>query len=100
MKQALLALVFAAVLFVAVKAAPPQTLAPQGRAALSNFLNAAVNRGEVPGIVAIVVDPDGVVYHEAFGKLNVARNLAMTKDAIFRIASMTKAVTSAGVMQL
>ena len=41
-----------------------------------------------------------MLYHEAFGKMNVAKNVPMAKDTIFRIASMTKAVTSVGVMQL
>jgi methyl acetate hydrolase len=54
----------------------------------------------VPGVVAMVVDRDKVLYHEAFGKMNVARNVPMATDTIFRIASMTKAVTSIGVMQL
>ena len=41
-----------------------------------------------------------MLYHEAFGKMNAAKNVPMAKDTIFRIASMTKAVTSVGVMQL
>jgi methyl acetate hydrolase len=47
-----------------------------------------------------VVDRDKVLYHEAFGRMNVAKNTPMAKDAIFNIASMTKAITSIGVMQL
>jgi methyl acetate hydrolase len=75
-------------------------LRSSGPAALSQFFTDVIARGDVPGIVAIVVSPDKVLYHEAFGKMNVARNKAMAKDTIFRIASMTKAVTSVGVMQL
>ena len=41
-----------------------------------------------------------MLYHEAFGKMNVAKGIDMQKDTIFNIASMTKAVTSAGVMML
>jgi methyl acetate hydrolase len=79
---------------------PPASLTIEGSSALSAFLGDAVARGDVPGVVALVVDRDTVLYHEAFGKMNVAKNAPMAKDTIFRIASMTKAVTSVGVMQL
>jgi CubicO group peptidase (beta-lactamase class C family) len=88
------------VLMIGVHAVPPLSLTPEGSSALSSFLADAVARGDVPGVVALVVDRDRVLYHEAFGKMNVAGNVPMVKDTIFRIASMTKAVTSVGVMQL
>ena len=88
-----------ALLFVGVKAAP-LLLTSAGATALSTFFADAVVRGDVPGVVAIVVDRDKVLYHEAFGKMNTAKNVPMAKDTIVRIASMTKAVTSVGVMQL
>jgi CubicO group peptidase (beta-lactamase class C family) len=50
-------------------------------------------RGDVPGVVVTVVNRDGVLYHEAFGKSSTQRNTPMSKDTIFNIASMTKAVT-------
>jgi CubicO group peptidase (beta-lactamase class C family) len=96
----LLTLVALLVLMVGVKAAPPASLTTEGSSALSTFFNDAVARGDVPGVVALVVDRDKVLFHEAFGKQNVAKNVPMAKDTIFRIASMTKAVTSVGVMQL
>ena len=99
MKQ-LLAIVAVLTLMVGVKAVPPASLTTEGSSALSTFLGDAVARGDVPGVVALVVDRDKVLYHEAFGKMNVAKNAPMAKDTIFRIASMTKAVTSVGVMQL
>ncbi len=76
------------------------TLRAQGAPALSAFLQGAVARGDVPAVVALVVGTDGVLYHEAFGKLDVARGTAMPRDAIFRIASMTKPLTSTAVMML
>jgi CubicO group peptidase (beta-lactamase class C family) len=87
-------------LLIHLEAAAPPSLAADGTASLSKFFSEAVGRGDVPGIVAIVVDRDKVLYHEAFGRMNVAKHTPMTKDAIFRIASMTKAVTSVGVMRL
>jgi len=48
----------------------------------------------------MVARGDAVVYQGAFGKQYVAKGVPMAADSIFRIASMTKAVTSVAVMQL
>jgi len=98
MKRLLALVSIVVLLFVGVKAAP--LLSSEGSTALSTFFADAVARGDVPGVVAMVVDRDKVLYHEAFGKQNTTKNVPMAKDTIFRIASMTKAVTSVGVMQL
>jgi methyl acetate hydrolase len=67
---------------------------------LNEALSAAVARGDVPGLVVIAATRDRVVYQGVFGKAEVGRERPMTADAIFRIASMTKAVTSVAAMQL
>jgi CubicO group peptidase (beta-lactamase class C family) len=43
---------------------------------------------------------DRVLYQGAFGRADVEHGRPMTVDALFRIASMTKAVTSVAAMQL
>jgi CubicO group peptidase (beta-lactamase class C family) len=48
----------------------------------------------------MVADADGVLYSGAFGLQDAARRVPMTTDTIFRIASMTKPVTSVAVMML
>ena len=63
-------------------------------------LRAATDDGRVAGAVALVVTRDGVVYENAFGKRDVANDVDMTTDSLFRIASMTKPITSVAVMQL
>jgi len=63
-------------------------------------LTQAVTRGDVPGVVAMAVTRTGVVYRGAFGVADAEARRPLTADAIFRIASMTKPVTSAAVMQL
>ena len=75
-------------------------LSEASRAALSRQLDAAVARGDTPGVVALVVDHNGVLYEGSAGKLDVVRNLPMKSDAIFRIASMTKPITSVAIMML
>ena len=83
-----------------IGAAAPPALNTEGGAALGTFLKAAIDRGDVPGAVVLVTGPDRVLYHEAFGKMSTAKAVEMKKDTIFNIASMTKAVTSVGVMML
>jgi len=69
-------------------------------AAVDAYLTGVVRDTRIPGIVALVVDADRVVYTGAFGKQNVAAGVPMAADSIFRIASMTKPVTSVAVMML
>jgi CubicO group peptidase (beta-lactamase class C family) len=87
-------------LFVTVIAAAPPSLPSQGATALSTFLKSATDRGDVPGVVVAVVDKNGVLYNEAFGKSSTVKNTPMTKDTIFNMASMTKPITSAAIMIL
>ena len=67
---------------------------------LTAQLTAAVMRGDTPGVTALVVDRDGILYEGAAGKLDVGQNIPMPVNAIFNIASMTKPVTSVGIMML
>jgi methyl acetate hydrolase len=63
-------------------------------------LVAAVARGDTPGVVALVVDRDRVLFEGAAGKLDVGHDVPMPANAIFNIASMTKPVTSVAIMML
>jgi methyl acetate hydrolase len=71
-----------------------------GSAALDASLRGAVEAKDVPGVVALVTDRDRVLYQGAFGVADVATGRPLTTDALFRIASMTKPVTSVALMQL
>lgn len=90
----------AVVLAYTCLSAQTPSLSAAGKEALSRFVTSAVARGAAPGLVALVVNRDEVMYEAAFGKLDVARNIDMPADAIFRIASMTKPITSVAVMML
>jgi methyl acetate hydrolase len=68
--------------------------------AIDDVLNSAVIDKEVPGVVAVAANADGVAYQGAFGSRRAGADVPMTLDTIFRIASMTKAVTAAAAMQL
>jgi CubicO group peptidase (beta-lactamase class C family) len=67
---------------------------------LSSALKDRVAGGHVPGAVALVARHGKVAYFEAFGSRDPASGAPMTKDAIFRIYSMTKAIVSVAVMML
>jgi methyl acetate hydrolase len=68
--------------------------------AIDRVLTDTVASGKVPGVVGLVADDSGVIYQGAFGRRAVDRPDAMTLDTVFRIASMTKAVTATAAMQL
>jgi methyl acetate hydrolase len=63
-------------------------------------LGNAVADKTIAGAVAMATDRKGVIYRGAFGAADVATGRPMTLDALFRIASMTKAITSTAAMQL
>jgi methyl acetate hydrolase len=67
---------------------------------IDRVLKEAIDRGDVPGVVAMAATRDGPLYEGAFGKRALPDGAAMTADTVFWIASMTKAVTSAAAMQL
>lgn len=69
-------------------------------AILDASLRAAVERKDVPGVVALVTDRERVLYQGAFGVADVATGRPLASDALFRIASMTKPVASVALMQL
>jgi CubicO group peptidase (beta-lactamase class C family) len=71
-----------------------------GAAALDASLRSAVERRDVPGVVALVTNRERVLYQSAFGVADVSTGRALTTDSMFRIASMTKPVTSLALMQL
>jgi len=61
---------------------------------------AEVEAGKIPGAVALVSRKGQRIYHKSFGFSDIEAEKLMRNDAIFRIASMTKAITTVGVMQL
>ena len=91
--------VLASLLFVGVLA-EGQTFSAKGAAEIDALLQRAVQAGTVPGVVAIVASKDHILYHHAYGLRDVTGQKAMKEDTIFRIASMTKPVTSAAIMLL
>jgi methyl acetate hydrolase len=67
---------------------------------IDQVLQQATDSGDIPGVVAIAANDRDIIYEGAFGKRNLNAAAPMTTDTVFRIASMTKAVTSVAAMQL
>ena len=64
-----------------------------------SLLQAAVDAGDVPGVVAMATNRQGLIYEGAFGTRQVGANVPMSLDTVVWIASMTKALTGAAAMQ-
>jgi methyl acetate hydrolase len=73
---------------------------PQSSSTIDEAMRGAVARKEVAGVVVMAADRKGIIYQGAFGVADIAEARPLKLDALFRIASMTKAVTSTAAMQL
>ena len=99
-RKAIAALVMMPIAFTLASSVAQAQNATRSTALIDRPLREAVERKDVPGIVALVTDRKGVIYQGTFGVADVASGRPLTPDALFRIASMTKAITSAAAMQL
>jgi len=82
------------------RAGPPTRLGPATISDIDSLLRAATNAGEVPGVVALAANDGGILYEGIFGRRRVGDGPAMTRDTVFRIASMVKLITSVAALQL
>jgi methyl acetate hydrolase len=69
-------------------------------ASIDEAMRRAVERKDVAGVVVMAANRKGTIYQGAFGVADIAEGRPLKMDSLFRIASMTKAVTSAAAMQL
>lgn len=86
----------------ALPRAIPETvgMSSQSLKRLSSTLDGYVKNGQLAGGVAMVLRRGKVVYLHTFGSRDREANSPMKADAIFRIASQSKALTSVGIMML
>src|SRR5258708_29362372 len=70
------------------------------KASVDTMLHRAVEAGDVRGVAAMACPRDATLYEGAFGTRRLGANKPMAIDSVVWIASMTKPITSAGVMQL
>lgn len=84
------------------KATSPEEvgLSSERLARLTAGLQADVDKGEIPGAVAMILRKGKVAYCEIVGYQDRENKIPMSKESIFRIYSMSKIFTSLGVMML
>ena len=75
-------------------------IATESLAGVPAMLQGAVDAGDLSGAVTLVWRKGEVVQLNIIGKANIETGAPMARDTLFRIASMTKPVTSAAVMML
>ena len=67
---------------------------------IDNLVNEYIDNNWIPGGVALIARQGKIVYYKSFGFNEIESKDSMQTDDIFRIASMTKAITSVAVMML
>jgi methyl acetate hydrolase len=60
----------------------------------------ATGAAHIPGVVAMAAVGDDILYEGVFGSRHLGEGQAMSRDTVFRIASMIKVITSVAAMQL
>jgi CubicO group peptidase (beta-lactamase class C family) len=67
---------------------------------LGSVMRGEIERGRIPGAVALIARRGRLAYFDSYGRLDPARADPMAKDSIFRIYSMTKPIVSVAAMML
>src|SRR5262245_62146214 len=67
---------------------------------IGDTLKREIEKGKMPGAIVLLARRGQIAYFESFGKLDPADGRPMPKNAICRMYSMTKPVTSVAVMML
>jgi methyl acetate hydrolase len=85
----------------AIVGAPSPGLAVPGpHQGIDAILKHAVDAREVPGVVAMAATGNSIIYEGAFGPRCIDTAAKMSRDTVFRIASMVKLLTSVAAMQM
>jgi len=82
------------------KRAEDEGFSPERLERITKFFQGEVDRKAIPGATVLISRDGKVVYERVFGFQDREKNLPMKTDTIFRIASMTKPITSVAVMML
>ena len=101
---AALALLLAAITLNAVRAESPLAVSRgfsrEGLARIEDYFRNEITSGKIPGAVLLIQQHGQPVLFESFGVRDVDSKRPMTADTIFRLYSMSKAITSVTAMML
>jgi CubicO group peptidase (beta-lactamase class C family) len=67
---------------------------------IDSTINAEIAQRNIAGGVALIAKNGKIVHHQAYGFANIDASVKMQENAIFRIASQTKAIISVAVLKL
>lgn len=97
-----LAAVLAAPALAEVKLAKPEEVGFSSAklGALDARMHGLVDQQKLAGVTTLVARHGKVVHFDAYGEADLASGKPLTRDAIFRIASMTKPITGVAMMIL
>lgn len=85
---------------IATKAKPDPTVNYDRLKKIDNVVNDYINKKQLTGAVTIVVKDNQIIQYKGYGYSDYESKKVMDSNAIFRIASQTKAITSAGILIL
>lgn len=67
---------------------------------IDDYVNQKITQQKIGGAVVLIARKGKIAHYQAYGKADKAKDLAMKKDDIFEIMSMTKPVVATATMQL
>ena len=82
------------------RAEQPRQFSAEGLAKVSDYIRNEVATGKIPGAILLIQQHGKPVYFENFGVRDIATELSMSADTIFRLYSMSKPITSVAAMML
>ena len=100
MKRIVMLLACAFPVALGAQAAPRPAFAPDRLARIDRFMQSYVDSNRIGGAVGLVMRDGKVAYQKAVGWADKDAKRTMSLDAIFRIASQSKAITSTAIMML
>jgi CubicO group peptidase (beta-lactamase class C family) len=80
--------------------AASSSFSPEKLERVSDYFRNEIAVGKIPGAVVLIQQHGHPVYFESFGVRDVESRRPMTADTIFRLYSMSKAITSVAAMML
>src|SRR5690242_6970454 len=100
MRRLAVATLLLAVTAGSARAEQPRSFSAEGLAKVSDYIRNEVATGKISGAILLIQQHGRPVYSENFGVRDIATELSMSADTIFRLYSMSKPITSVAAMML
>ena len=71
-----------------------------GISKIDELVRAEMNINNIPGLVILIKKNNKIIHHKSYGYSNVNKKIKFKNNDIFRIASLTKIITSIAALQL